>query len=127
TPVPLLSGDGRFMLSGDPRLLARLVRNLIQNAERHGAPPVSVEVTRKGGIIRLGVRDHGAGVPEGERSRVFEPFYRPSGRSETSGGWGLGLSLVRQIAHHHGAIMRYETPADGGALFVVEFPSLPYP
>lgn len=111
------------IVSGDPRLLARLVRNLIQNALRHGAPPVEVEVTHDAGKVRLSVRDHGPGIPEGERNRVFEPFYRPSGRSESAGGWGLGLSLVRQIAGHHGATMRYEVPADGGARFVVEFPS----
>lgn len=115
--------SGRFVVTGDARLLTRLVRNLIQNALRHGAPPVEVEVAGDGVTVRLSVRDHGAGVPEGERSRVFEPFYRPSGRSETAGGWGLGLSLVRQIARHHGATLRYEAPADGGARFVVEFPA----
>ncbi|BCH35452.1 sensor histidine kinase [Mesorhizobium sp. L-8-10] len=111
------------MVSGDPRLIARLVRNLVQNAQRHGAPPVSIDVAQEGNVARLAVRDHGQGVPEAERDRVFEPFYRPSGRSETAGGWGLGLSLVRQIARHHGASLRYETPADGGACFVVEFPT----
>lgn len=111
------------MVPGDPRLLARLVRNLIQNALRHGAPPVEVEVAHDAGKVRLSVRDHGSGISEGERDRVFEPFYRPSGRSESAGGWGLGLSLVRQIASHHGATMRYEAPTDGGACFVVEFPA----
>ncbi len=52
---------------------------------------------------------------------MFEPFYRPTGRSETAGGWGLGLSLVRQIAVHHGATVRHERPADGGACFIVTF------
>lgn len=108
---------------GDPRLLLRLVRNLMQNALRHGAPPVEARVERAGDTVRLSVRDHGAGVPEGEGERVFEAFYRPSGRSESAGGWGLGLSLVRQIARHHGASVRYERPADGGAQFVVEFPA----
>lgn len=111
------------IVSGDPRLIARLVRNLVQNAQRHGAPPISVEVSEDDAAVRLAVRDHGQGVPEEERDRVFEPFYRPSGRSETAGGWGLGLSLVRQIARHHDASLRYETPADGGARFVVEFPA----
>lgn len=111
------------VVSGDPRLLGRLVRNLIQNALRHGAPPVEVEIRNGAGTVQLSVRDYGAGIPEGERTRVFEPFYRPSGRSESAGGWGLGLSLVRQIAGHHGATMRYEAPADGGACFVVEFPA----
>ncbi len=110
-------------VEGDPRLLGRMVRNLMQNALRHGAPPVEARVERDDGRVRLSVRDHGAGVPEGEGERVFEAFYRPSGRSESAGGWGLGLSLVRQIAAHHGAIVRYESPADGGARFVVEFPA----
>lgn len=110
---------------GDPRLLLRLVRNLMQNALRHGAPPVEARVERAGDKVRLSVRDHGAGVPDGEGERVFEAFYRPSGRSESAGGWGLGLALVRQIALHHGATVRYESPAGGGAQFVVEFPASP--
>jgi signal transduction histidine kinase len=117
-----VDGVGAMVL-GDPRLLLRLVRNLMQNALRHGAPPVEALVERVGDTVRLSVRDHGAGVPEGEGERVFEAFYRPSGRSESAGGWGLGLSLVRQIARHHGASVRYERPADGGARFVVEFPA----
>ena len=79
----------------------RLVRNLMQNALRHGAPPVTAELSRADGTVELSVRDHGPGIPESESERVFEPFYRPSGRSEATGGWGLGLSLVRQIARHH--------------------------
>ena len=110
-------------VDGDPRLLLRLVRNLMQNALRHGAPPVEALVERDGARVRLSVRDHGAGVPSGEAERVFEAFYRPSGRSESAGGWGLGLSLVRQIAAHHGGAARYERPPDGGARFVVEFPA----
>ena len=107
---------------GDARLLSRLVRNLMQNALRHGAPPVEAVVRRHGGAVELAVRDHGPGIAEAERERVFEPFYRPSGRGEQAGGWGLGLSLVRQIAQRHGATVRQETPADGGARFVVTFP-----
>ena len=110
------------IVNGDPRLLTRLIRNLMQNALRHGAPPVTAQVARAGGRISFSVRDHGDGIPDGEGRRVFEPFYRPSGRGETAGGWGLGLSLVRQIAGHHGGTVRHERPADGGARFVVEFP-----
>jgi two-component system OmpR family sensor kinase len=110
-------------VKGDARLLGRLVRNLMQNALRHGAPPVTAAVMREGDRVRLQVRDHGPGIPESERQRVFEPFYRPSGRPEASGGWGLGLALVRQIAGHHGATAHYETPPDGGACFVVTFPA----
>jgi signal transduction histidine kinase len=109
-------------VQGDPRLLTRLVRNLMQNALRHGAPPVTAVLTSADGTVELRIRDHGPGIPAGENERVFEPFYRPSGRGETAGGWGLGLSLVRQIARHHKASVRIETPADGGACFVVAFP-----
>jgi two-component system OmpR family sensor kinase len=108
-------------VQGDPRLLTRLVRNLMQNALRHGAPPVTAELKSANGTVELHVRDHGPGIPAGENERVFEPFYRPSGRGETAGGWGLGLSLVRQIARHHKASVRIETPANGGACFVVAF------
>lgn len=111
------------MVRGDPRLLTRLIRNLVQNALHHGAPPVvvTVEPLPNGGAL-LSVEDHGAGIPAAEGERVFEPFYRPSGHGEASGGWGLGLSLVRQIAERHGASVRHETPTDGGTRFVVRFP-----
>jgi signal transduction histidine kinase len=78
---------------GDPRLLRRVVRNLLENAERHGAPPVEVSVEVLGGRARLHVSDRGAGVPEDERDRIFAPFYRRGG-SEAAGA-GLGLALVR--------------------------------
>jgi two-component system OmpR family sensor kinase len=110
-------------VSGDPQRLSRLVRNLMQNALRHGAPPVTVAISREQDRVHLRVRDHGPGIPESERKRVFEPFYRPLGRSEASGGWGLGLALVRQIAEHHGATTHYESAPDGGACFVVTFPA----
>lgn len=110
------------VVRGDARLLARLIRNLMQNALRHGAPPVRAEICNDGDYVGFAVHDRGSGIAETERERVFEPFYRPSGRGEHAGGWGLGLALVRQIAHRHGASVRQETPSDGGARFVVTFP-----
>jgi signal transduction histidine kinase len=111
------------VVSGDPKLLTRLVRNLMQNALRHGDRPVVAHVGIEGNSVVLKVRDHGPGLPEGTGERVFEPFFRPHGRSETAGGWGLGLSLVRQIALHHGATVHHESPPGGGACFVVTFPA----
>ncbi len=89
------------IVSGDPALLRRMTRNLIENAERHGAPPIEVEVTREGAQALLTVSDHGKGVAEGERERVFTPFFRIAGE-QTPSGAGLGLTLVRQIARQHG-------------------------
>lgn len=97
--------DGRpVIVAGDPRLLRRLVRNLIENARRHGAPPITVEVTRERDTARLAVSDAGEGIAEADRERVFEPFQRGTRRQADGGttGSGLGLALVRQIARRHG-------------------------
>jgi signal transduction histidine kinase len=94
-------------LRGDPRLLRRLLRNLLENAAKHGKPPVRVGVARSAQGIEVSVTDAGDGVPEAERERIFEPFMRGAG---TTQGAGLGLSLVRQIARRHGGEARY----DGG-------------
>ena len=84
---------------GDRALLRRMVRNLIENAERHGAPPIEVDVCTDGTLATVTVTDHGAGVAEGDRDRIFTPFFRSS---KTNVGAGLGLTLVRQIALQHG-------------------------
>ncbi len=116
------SVDGTLVeVDGDPRLLRRMLRNLLENAAKHGAPPVTVGVGRnEAGQPRLIVRDAGAQIPASERERIFEPFYRPTGRSEGAGGWGLGLALVRQIAELHGGQVRCEAWPEGGTAFVVE-------
>jgi signal transduction histidine kinase len=95
---------------GDARLLRRLIRNLLENAKRHGTPPVRVRVARDGTLAVFEVMDAGPGVPEAERERVFAPFHR-LGADAT--GAGLGLSLVRQIARLHGgdAILAPRTEA----------------
>ncbi len=84
---------------GDRALLLRMMRNLIENAERHGAPPVDIEVRSEGARALLTVSDGGPGVAPSDRERVFAPFFRLPGRDR---GTGLGLTLVRQIARQHG-------------------------
>jgi signal transduction histidine kinase len=95
----LVAGEP-VVVAGDRALLQRMLRNLIGNAEQHGAPPVEVEVRREGDRAALTVSDSGLGVAPGDRERVFEPFYRPLGTAAR--GTGLGLTLVRQIARQHG-------------------------
>jgi signal transduction histidine kinase len=105
-----LEGD-HVTVSGDARLLRRLLRNLLENAVRHGKPPVSVFIRKN----RVQVRDAGEPIPAAERQRLFEPFYRRPGSTKATGS-GLGLSIVRQIARQHGGDARYE---DG---FIVDLP-----
>jgi signal transduction histidine kinase len=86
---------------GDRALLRRMVRNLIENAERHGTPPIDVEVTREANAVAIVVSDQGRGIPADAREKVFSPFFRIA-QGECPAGTGLGLSLVRQIARQHG-------------------------
>lgn len=88
---------------GDARLLRRAVRNLLDNAVRHGAPPVQVTVRSSPGGATVRVRDAGPAIAEPEK--IFEPFYR--GRGEGTGA-GLGLSIVRQIVRMHGGEVAYD-------------------
>jgi len=105
---------------GDPRLLRRMLRNLLDNALRHGAPPVDVTVGRSAsGTPEIVVDDRGPGIAEEERQRIFSPFYRPAYREESAGGWGLGLALVRQIAERHGGAVSCQVREGGGTRFVV--------
>jgi signal transduction histidine kinase len=117
-----VEGDA-LSVRGEVRLLRRLIRNLLENATRH-APgvPAQIEVrARAEGGVRLLVSDRGAGIPDGERERIFEPFYRVPGSSGE--GSGLGLSLVRQIARHHGGGVRCAARDGGGTRFEVDLPS----
>jgi signal transduction histidine kinase len=102
---------------GDPRLLRRMIRNLLENARRHGAPPIAVSVGRAGEGAELRVCDGGPGIAEAERESVFRPFHRFAGAGN-SGGTGLGLALVRQIARRHGGDARY-LGREAGSGFVV--------
>jgi signal transduction histidine kinase len=108
------------LVQGDGRLLRRLVRNLLDNARRHAAgTAVEARVERAGKGARLTVSDRGPGVGDGERERIFEPFYRPPGTPETGAGYGLGLALVRQIARAHGGEARCLPRGGGGTTFEV--------
>jgi len=113
-------------IRGDPRMLRRLMRNLLENARRHaGGATVEAAVHALGaGSARLVVADRGPGVLEAERERIFEPFYRPPGAKESDGGVGLGLSLVRQVARRHDGDVRYVPREGGGSLFEVDLRSV---
>ncbi|MTI01011.1 HAMP domain-containing histidine kinase [Roseibium sp. RKSG952] len=89
-------------VSGDRRMLCHLIRNLLENAQKYGAPPIEVSVRTNENGVQLKVSDQGPGISPNEQQQVLEPFYRGVGKQNIQGS-GLGLSLVARIAQMHGA------------------------
>jgi signal transduction histidine kinase len=113
-----LDGDA-VTLRGDARLLRRLLRNLLDNAQRHGRPPIRVELRRDGARAALAVIDGGDGIPASERENVFLAFRRLAGKER---GAGLGLALVRQCARLHGGDAVATARPDAKSCIVVTLP-----
>ena len=105
---PALADSGR---------VRQIVTNLLDNARRYGRGPVSVRVRAVGDAVTVTVADRGAGIPEHERERAFEPGVR---LEEAAGpGSGLGLALSRELAQAMGGQLAYEPAVDGGAALVL--------
>lgn len=119
TPAPPLR---ELDVPGVAKLLRRAVRNLLENARRHGAGDVTLTLVAHPQHVDVRVGDRGPGVPEALRMRIFEPFYRLPGATERDGGVGLGLALVKSIAERHGGKAFCENRTGGGASFVIQLP-----
>jgi signal transduction histidine kinase len=116
----IASGDPATV-PGDPAMLRHLVRNLLENAQRHGGGrDVRAHLAATADSVTLSVDDRGPGVPDAERERIFAPFYQVPGAA--AGGLGLGLALVRQVAHHHRGQARVRPREGGGSRFEVVLP-----
>ena len=103
--LELLEGVQSVEVLGVAKLLRRMVRNLLENANRYGGQfdeGVGLMLSQSNVTTLLSVCDRGPGVPVELRERIFEPFYRLPGASERTGGMGLGLALVKSIAQRHG-------------------------
>ncbi|MER5952449.1 sensor histidine kinase [Streptomyces sp. NPDC001939] len=111
---------------GSRSQLARVVGNLLDNAQRHARSRVDIAVRDEGPWAVVEVADDGAGVPETERERIFERFVRlDDARARDDGGAGLGLAIARDVAvRHSGALTVRSSPA-GGALFELRLPVAP--
>lgn len=107
--------DG-LKVSSHPALLLRALCNLVRNARRHGGDaPIELAAERRGASLSVWVRDRGPGVPPEALARLGEPFFRPDGsRSRDSGGYGLGLAIVRRCVEASGGEIRFRNREGGG-------------
>lgn len=103
----------------------RIVVNLLDNAAKYSpaSSPIDVRVRREGGRLTMNVMDRGPGVPENERSRIFDPFYRPPNVPPDIRGYGLGLSIARGLAEAQGGSVEYSARPGGGSIFSLELPA----
>jgi two-component system sensor histidine kinase TctE len=117
----LIVPDTPVRITGDERLLSELLSNLIDNALRYSSPAGRVSViVEDGPPPRLAVQDDGPGIPEDERVRIFERFYRMPGSN--GDGCGLGLAIVEEIARLHSSTVEVSTGGDArGSRFTVIF------
>jgi hypothetical protein len=112
------------LVEGDPRLLERLVANLVDNGVRHNEPGgwATVAVTREGDCAEVVVANSGAPIPEAAAERLLEPFQRVARRGDGPPGAGLGLSIVRSVATAHGGTVTLSPRPGGGLRVAVRLP-----
>jgi len=122
-PISLRVPSGRVPIAGDPDRLDQVVTNLLSNAVRHASPGFAPDVglAVDGPEAVLTVSDDGAGVPQAERERIFDRFYRLPEVGSRS-GIGLGLFVVRQLVDAHGGTVAAGEREGGGAVFTVRLP-----
>jgi two-component system sensor histidine kinase KdpD len=122
--IDLDVADELPLVSMDPSLIDQLIVNLVENALRYtpAGSPIMIRIRPEGTDVVLQVHDQGPGIPDVERERVFEKFYRGKSASAMDGGTGLGLTICRAVATaHHGSITLF-TPLDGGTLVELRLP-----
>lgn len=124
--LDIAAEPGADCVEVEPKLLARAVQNLLNNAMRHTSRRIvcGAKTCEDGGVM-IYVDDDGEGVPAAERVRIFEPFHRlDSSRNRATGGFGLGLAIVRRIALLHGGRVGVDTSPLGGARFIITLPGI---
>lgn len=124
TGIPLTVGAPASLYGlGDALALEQIVENLVSNALKYGGcTPVEVRVEAYTEQLCIEVRDHGPGIPEHARARVFEQFERAVGRGERRTGFGVGLWVVRHLVEAMNGVVAIDDAAGGGAVFSVLLP-----
>lgn len=111
----------------DQAALRQLLLNLLDNAVKFGPPGqvVRLTLTRDGNLARLRISDQGPGVPEEDRDRIWEPYFRGTNPATRAvGGSGIGLAIVREVAERFGGTVRVDSAGPSGAQFTVSLPLL---
>ncbi|WP_235040273.1 ATP-binding protein [Vreelandella profundi] len=121
--LALTQGDEVELLA-EPRYLQRALQNLVGNACRHAKARVVIRLWDEPRLVRIDVEDDGLGIPPEARADIFKPFARlDDSRARSSGGYGLGLSIVQKIMASHGGSVTVDTsPHLGGARFTLLIP-----
>ena len=115
-------------LTGDRRLLARALDNVLRNAKKYAQSRIVVQARSVGDKVEIVIDDDGPGIPEAEREHIFEPFYRlDRSRDRATGGFGLGLAIARKAILLHGGTVHAATAEAGGARFVMRIPATSTP
>lgn len=108
-----------IMVLADPARLEQVLINLVSNALKHGAPPVSLDARKDDGYVVVAVSDEGPGVAEAELDRLFEPF----GKRRKPGSTGYGLAIVKALVDAQGGRVSYQPNESGGACFEISLPA----
>ncbi|MES2378618.1 MAG: HAMP domain-containing sensor histidine kinase [Bacteroidota bacterium] len=116
--------EPKIEFTGDKFALTSVVTNLVENAIKYSGPcePVDVKLFQKDGKIHLQVADHGIGIADAEKSRIFDRFYRVGSEdTRNTKGTGLGLFIVKQVLDKHEASIRVKDNRPVGSIFEVVF------
>jgi two-component system, OmpR family, sensor histidine kinase SenX3 len=124
-----VTGERAIAILGDEDLLVTALRNLLENAIAYSPDKTRVEVTTRAAdswMAEVSVTDQGIGIPERDRERIFERFYRVDpARSRATGGTGLGLAIVKHVTAAHGGNVTVWSKEGGGSTFTLRLPLRP--
>lgn len=121
----LMHGAVRANLLGDRDRLGQVFTNLLSNAIKYSpdAGAVEVELGASPEAVNIGIRDHGLGIPQEQREKIFERFYRAtSPKQKTIPGLGMGLYIVAEIVKLHGGTITVDSTVGRGSTFTIALP-----
>jgi two-component system sensor histidine kinase KdpD len=123
-PLRLTPADNLPLVSADPELLSLALRQLIDNALKYSPPgsPIDISTGLEGDRVVIRVHDRGPGIPERERERIFDKFYRRAAAKDRVPGTGLGLYIAREILRTHGGDLWIDSEPGEGSEFCAGLP-----